>query len=392
MSGRRFLQVPGPTNVPDRVLRAMDRPVIDHRGTELPPLTAEIVERMRGVFGTHSAEVVLFPGSGTAGWEASISNTLSPGDRVLAFNLGTFSHGYADCARALGMEVDEIDVEWGRGVPIEALAEALAADGERAIRAVQVVHNETSTGVTTSIAEVREALDRADHPALLLVDAVSSVASIEFQFDRWRVDVAVTGAQKGLMLPPGMTILGLSERALAAGESSRSPRFFLDWRPAIDMIHNGYFPYTPATLLLYGLREALRMLDEEGLPNVFARHARLGAAVRAAVAEWELELVCRDPVNYSSTLTTVFVPGDIDADDVLRIADQRFQLSLGTGLGRLKGRAFRIGHLGWLNELMVLGTICGTEMALFELGLPIRLGSGAGACAQQLVEPARVAG
>jgi len=392
MSGRRFLQVPGPTNVPDRVLRAMDRPVIDHRGTELPPLTAEIVERMRGVFGTKSAEVVLFPGSGTAGWEASISNTLSPGDRVLAFNLGMFSHGYADCARALGMDVEEIDVEWGRSVPIEALAEALAADSERTIRAVQVVHNDTSTGVTTPIADVRAALDRADHPALLLVDAVSSVASIDFQLDRWGVDVAVTGAQKGLMLPPGMTILGLSDRAVAAGKSSRSPRFFLDWRPAIDMIHNGYFPYTPATLLLYGLREALRMLDEEGLPNVFARHARLAAAVRAAVAEWELALVCRDPANYSSTLTAVCVPDDLDADDVLRVADEHFQLSLGAGLGQLKGRAFRIGHLGWLNELMVLATICGTEMALVELGLPIRLGSGVGACEQQLVESALVAG
>jgi alanine-glyoxylate transaminase/serine-glyoxylate transaminase/serine-pyruvate transaminase len=392
VSGRRFLQVPGPTNVPDRVLRAMDRPVIDHRGTELPPLTAEIVERMRGVFGTSAAEVVMFPGSGTAGWEASIANTLSPGDRVLAFNLGQFSHGYADCARALGMDVEEIDVEWGRSVPIDALADALQADRERTIRAVQIVHNETSTGVTTPVADVRAALDRADHPALLLVDAVSSVASLDFQLDRWGVDVAVTGAQKGLMLPPGMTILGLSARAVAAGEAGSSARFFLDWRPALEMIQRGYFPYTPATLLLYGLREALRMLDEEGLPQVFARHARLGAAVRAAVAEWELEPVCRDPATYSPTLTAVAVPDDLDADEVLRVADERFQLSLGMGLGRLKGRAFRIGHLGWLNELMVLGTICGTEMALHELGLPIRLGSGVGACERQLVEPVLVAG
>ena len=387
MSGSRFLQVPGPTNVPDRVRRAMDRPVIDHRGTELPPLTAEIVERMRGVFGTSSAEIVLFPGSGTAGWEASIVNTLSPGDRVLAFNLGMFSHGYAECARALGMDVEEIDVEWGRSVPIDALEAALAADTERTIRAVQVIHNETATGVTTPVADVRAALDRADHPALLLVDAVSSVASIDFQFDRWRVDVVVTGAQKGLMLPPGMTILGLSDRAISAGQSSRSPRFFLDWRPAIEMIHTGYFPYTPAVLLMFGLREALRMLDEEGLPNVFARHIRLGGAVRAAVAAWGLEPVCREPANYSPTLTAIFVPEDLNADDVLRVADQRFQLSLGTGLARLKGRAFRIGHLGWLNELMVLGTIAGTEMSLFELGLPIQLGSGVAACEQQLVDP-----
>jgi len=378
--------------VPERVLRAIDRPVIDHRGTELPPLTAEVVERMRSLYGAASAEIVLFPGSGTAGWESSIANTLSAGDRVLAFDNGFFSHMYAECARAFGTAVDELDVEWGRPVPVGALAETLEADRDRTIKAVLVVHNETSTGVTTPIAEVRAALDRADHPALLFVDAVSSLASIDFQFDRWRVDVAVTGAQKGLMLPPGMTVLALSDRALAASELSSSPRFFLDWRPAIEQVHRGYFPYTPATNLLYGLREALRMLDEEGLPQVFARHARLAAAVRAAIAEWDLETVCREPAALSNTLTAVYVPGDVDADAVLRIADTRFQLSLGTGLGRLKGRAFRIGHLGWLNELEVLATLAGTEMALHELGLPVELGSGVGAGQQRLVEPALVAG
>jgi alanine-glyoxylate transaminase / serine-glyoxylate transaminase / serine-pyruvate transaminase len=392
MAGRRFLQVPGPSNVPDRIRQAMDRPVIDHRGSELPAVTAEIVERMRGVFGTSSAEVVIFPGSGTAGWEASIVNTLSLGDRVLAFDLGQFSHMYAACARAFGMEVDLVDIEWGRSVPIDVLEEALAADTEKKIRVVQIVHNETSTGVTSSVADARAALDRADHPALLFVDAVSSVGSMDFQFDRWGVDVAVTGAQKGLMLPPGMTVLGLSQRAIDAGATATSPRFFLDWRPAIDMIHTGYFPYTPATLLLYGLRESLRMLDEEGLPQVYARHARLAAGTRAAVAEWELETVCCEPAAHSTTLTAVWTPEGVDADEVLRIADKQFQLSLGGGLMRLKGRAFRIGHLGWLNELELLATISGTEMSLHEAGVPVRLGSGVGACERALVEPALVAG
>jgi alanine-glyoxylate transaminase / serine-glyoxylate transaminase / serine-pyruvate transaminase len=392
MAGRRFLQVPGPSNVPDRIRQAMDRPVIDHRGSELPAVTAEIVERMRAVFGSSSAEVVIFPGSGTGGWEASIVNTLSPGDRVLAFDLGQFSHMYAACARAFGMDVDVVDVEWGHPVPMDVLEAALAEDTEKTIRAVQIVHNETSTGVTSSVADVRAALDRADHPALLFVDAVSSVGSMDFQFDRWGVDVAVTGAQKGLMLPPGMSVLGLSQRAVDAGATSTSPRFFFDWRPAIDMIRTGYFPYTPATLLLYGLRESLRMLDEEGLPQVYARHARLAAATRAAVAEWELETVCAEPAAHSSSLTAVWTPEGVDADEVLRIADQNFQLSLGGGLMRLKGRAFRIGHLGWLNELELLATISGTEMSLHEAGVPVRLGSGVGACERSLVEPALVAG
>ncbi len=277
------------------------------------------------------------------------------------------------------MHVDEVDAEWGRGVPLDALAQALEADRERSIRAVQVVHNETSTGVTTSVADVRAVLDRLDHPALLLVDAVSSLGSIEFQFDRWGVDVAVAGAQKGLMLPPGMTMLAVGERAVAAGARGGSPRFFLDWRPAIEMIHGGYYPYTPATLLLFGLREALRMLDEEGLPQVYSRHARLAEATRAAVAEWDLDLVCRDPAEYSNALTAVIVPDDLDTAEVLRIAESHWQLSLGTGLGRVRGRAFRIGHLGWLNELELLGTLAGVELTLHEVGVPVRLGSGVGA-------------
>jgi alanine-glyoxylate transaminase/serine-glyoxylate transaminase/serine-pyruvate transaminase len=388
VSGRPFLQIPGPTNVPDRVLRAMDRAVPDHRGREMPALTAEIVEGLRPVFGTRTAEIVLYPGSGTAAWEASLTNTLSPGDRVLAFDIGHFSHLYADCARRMGMVVDEIEAEWGTGVPLASLEHALRADRQRAIRAVLVVHNETSTGVTSPVADVRRLLDDVDHPALLLVDAVSSLASIEFRFDAWSVDVALAGSQKGLMLPPGLAVLAVSERALAAGSRATAPRYFLDWRPVIEQLRRGYFPYTPATLMLYGLREALRMLGEEGLTSVYARHARLADAVRSAVGEWDLEILCRDPAEYSNTLTAILVPGDVDSDDVLGIADEQFGLSLGAGLGRLKGRAFRIGHLGALNELEVIATVAGAELALHRAGVPVRLGAGAAACERLFAEPA----
>jgi alanine-glyoxylate transaminase/serine-glyoxylate transaminase/serine-pyruvate transaminase len=375
VSGRRFLQVPGPTNVPERVLRAMNRPVPDHRGPVMPALTGEIVERLRPVFGTDSAEIVLYPGSGTAAWEASIVNTLSPGDRVLAFNNGHFSHLYAACARRLGMVVDELDVEWGDGVPLDALEEALTADRSREISAVLVVHNETSTGVTSQLGAIRQVLDRVGHDALLLVDAVSSLASIEFQFDAWAVDVALTGSQKGLMLPPGMGILAVGERALVASKRATTPRYFLDWEPVLENMRDGYFPYTPATLLLYGLREALRMLHEEGLDAVYARHARNASAVRTAVGRWGVELLCRNPAEYSNTATAIVVPDGVDADDVLRAAEQ-LSLSLGTGLSRLKGRVFRIGHLGSLNELEVLATLAGVELALHGTGVPIALGSG----------------
>jgi alanine-glyoxylate transaminase/serine-glyoxylate transaminase/serine-pyruvate transaminase len=380
MPGRPFLQVPGPTNVPERVRLAMDRAVVDHRGPELPPVTAEIVERLRPVFGTEAAEIVLYPGSGTAGWEASLSNTLSPHDTVLAFDNGNFSHQFAECARRLTMDVKELKCEWGRGVPIAKLREALAGDRARAIRAVLVVHNETTTGVTTSVADVRAALDEAGHPALLIVDAVSSLASIPFRFDAWGVDVAITGSQKGLMLPPGMAVLAVGERALAASREATTPRFFLDWTPVLAMMRDGYFPYTPATLLLYGLRESLRMLDEEGLENVYARHAHLAQGVRTAVEQWGLRMVCADPAEYSNTLTAIYVPESADSGEVLRISQERYALSLGAGLGKLSGRAFRIGHLGALNELEVLATIAGTELSMHAAGIPIELGSGLSAC------------
>ncbi|MHB8694038.1 MAG: pyridoxal-phosphate-dependent aminotransferase family protein [Solirubrobacteraceae bacterium] len=382
MSGRPFLQVPGPTNVPERVLRAMDRAVPDHRGPDLPPVVHELVERLRPLFGMKGGEIVLSSGSGTLAWEIALTNTLNPGDRVLAFNLGHFSHLFAQCAGKLGHDVDELDVEWGSGVPLDVLADKLAADRDRSIQAVLVVHNETSTGVTTNVAAVRQALDDAGHPALLLVDAVSSLASIEFLFDDWGVDVALTGSQKGLMLPPGMAVLAAGERALEKSRQVTTPRFFLDWAPVIEQMYQGYFPFTPPTLLLYGLREALRMLDEEGLEAVYARHARLAAAARAAAAEWGLELLCRDPAEYSNTTTAVVMPDGVDAGEVLRIAVERYQLSLGVGLGQLKGRVFRIGHLGSLNELEVIATIAGTELALHGAGVPVRLGAGAAACAE----------
>ncbi len=282
--GRHFLQIPGPTNLPDRVLRAMDRPIPDHRGPEMPALVAEVREGLRAVFQTRTGEVVLFPGSGTGAWEASIVNTLEPQDRVLAFDVGQFSRLYAECARRFGVEVDLVPCRWGTGVPAEVVYDRLRADRQHAYRAVLVVHNETSTGVTSDVAAVRAAMDEAGHPALLLVDVVSSLGSIDFRFDEWKVDVALCGTQKGLMLPPGMAILCVSPRALERSERVHSPRYFFDWRPMVAENRRGYFPYTPATLLLYGLREALRMLLEEGLSNVFARHARLAEGVHKKIS------------------------------------------------------------------------------------------------------------
>jgi len=384
--GRHFLQIPGPTNVPDRVLRAMDRPVPDHRGGELPALVSEVASGLKQIFQTASGEIALFAASGTGGWEASLVNTLNPGERVLAFNLGQFSHLYAECARGLGAVVDEVDVPWGSGVPADVVHERLRSDRGHAYAAVLVVHNETSTGVTSNVRAVREAIDAAGHPALLLVDTVSSLASIDFRFDEWKVDVALAGTQKGLMLPPGMAVVCVGPRALARGEDVRSPRYFFDWRPVLAEMQRGYFPYTPATLMLYGLREAVRMLAEEGLPNVFARHGRLAEGVRRAVRAWGLSIVCRNPQEYSNTLTAVMMPDGVDADGVLRMAAQRLDLSLGTGLGRLKSRAFRIGHLGALNELEVLATVAGVEMALTMAGVRIPLGAGVTACQKFFLE------
>lgn len=380
MPGRHFLQIPGPTNVPERILRAMDRPVPDHRGPDLPAVVAEIVAGLRQIFRTTQGEIALFPGSGTGAWEAALVNTLSPGDRVLAPVTGHFAGLWAEVARAHGLAVDAPDLPWERGVPADLVRDRLAADTARAYKAVLVVHNETSTGVTTDIAAIRRALDAAGHPALLLVDTVSSLASIDFRFDDWGVDVALTGTQKGLMLPPGTGILCVGPRARAAAETARCPRSFFDWRPVLAQMPTGYFPYTPATLLLYGLREAVRMIAEEGLDNVLARHARLAEGVRRAARAWELPIFAADPAEYSNSLTTIAVPPDADSGRVIAAAAERLNLALGVGLGRLRGRVFRIGHLGALNELEVLATLGGVELALTLAGIPVPLGSGVAAC------------
>lgn len=382
MSGRPFLQIPGPTNVPDRILRAMDRPVIDHRGPAFAELTRHILPGLRQVFGTREGAVVIYPSSGTGAWEAALTNVLAPGDRVLAPNHGHFSALFAQTARALGFEVDEVPLRWGQELPAAEVEARLAADrSPRPYGAVLVVHNETSTGVTSDIGAVRAAIDRAGHDALLIVDTVSSLASIEFRFDEWRVDVALTGSQKGLMLPPGLGLLCAGPRALARGETGGSPRNFFDWRPILRDNAAGFFPYTPATLLLFGLREALQMLVvEEGLDAVYARHRSLAEGVRAAVGAWNLAPLCEQPACYSNTLTAVVMPEGIDSDTVIRRALERFGLSLGVGLGRIKGRVLRIGHLGALNELEVLATLGGVELALLESGVPLELGSGVAAC------------
>jgi alanine-glyoxylate transaminase / serine-glyoxylate transaminase / serine-pyruvate transaminase len=386
MPGRHFLQIPGPTNVPERILRAMDRAVIDHRGPEMPDLVGEVRSGLRQIFQTSQGEIVLYPGSGTAAWEASLVNTLSPGDRVLAFNIGHFSHLYSECARRFGVHVDEVDLSWGQGVPPEVVHERLSQDTAHAYRAVMVVHNETSTGVTSPLAEVRRAMNAAGHPALLLVDVVSSLGSIDVRFDEWGVDVALTGTQKGLMLPPGMAILCVGRRAIEAGERATTPRSFFDWRPVLEESARGFFPYTPATLHLYGLREAVRMLLEEGLPHVFARHRRLAEGVRRAVGAWGLGILCANPREYSHSLTAVVTPDGTDANAIVREAARRLDLSLGTGLGRLRGKVVRIGHLGWLNELEVLATLAGVEMAAAAIGLPLPLGSGVTACERFFAE------
>ena len=391
MPGRHFLQIPGPTNVPDRILRAMDRPVPDHRGPELPALVGEIVTGLKRIFQTTRGEIVLYPSSGTGAWEASLVNTINPGDRVLAFNIGHFSHLYAECARRLGIAVDEIELPWEEGISPQRVYERLAGDAAHTYKAVLVVHNETSTGVTSPLAEIRAAIRAAKHPALLLVDVVSALGSIDFRFDEWEVDVALTGTQKGLMLPPGMAILCAGPRAIEAGAKCAAPRYFFDWRPVLEDGRRGYFPYTPATLMLYGLRESLRMLMEEGLPNVFARHRRLAEAVRRAVSAGGLSLLCKDPTRYSHSLTAVVVPEGKDAEAVVRASAQHLDLALGTGLGRLKGKVFRIGHLGSLNELEVIATIAGVEMACAQAGIAVPLGAGVAACQRFLMEAHREA-
>jgi alanine-glyoxylate transaminase/serine-glyoxylate transaminase/serine-pyruvate transaminase len=372
-TGRHFLQIPGPTNVPDRVLRAMDRPVIDHRGLEFAQLGAEVLEGVKSIFKT-KGPVVIYPASGSGAWEAAIVNTLSPGDRVLMFETGHFSNLWREIAVRHGLVVDYVPGNWRRGAQPEDAEQRLKEDSQHAIKAVMVVHNETSTGVTSRIAEIRRAIDRAQHPALLMVDTISSLASMDYRHDEWGVDVTVGGSQKGLMLPPGLSFNAISEKALAASKSAKMGRYYWDWQEMLKPNRSGFFPYTPATNLLWGLREALAMLHEEGLENVFRRHDRHAAATRAAVEAWGLEVWCEEPREYSSSLTAVLMPLGHDADKLREIIAEVFDMSLGTGLARLGGKVFRIGHLGHFNDLMLAGTLSGVEMGLKLAGVPHRAG------------------
>jgi alanine-glyoxylate transaminase/serine-glyoxylate transaminase/serine-pyruvate transaminase len=383
--GRHFLQIPGPTNVPDRVLRAVAQPTIDHRGAEFAALTREVLDGLKRVFKT-TGPVLVFPSSGSGGWEASLVNTLSPGDKVLAFENGEFAHGWVEVARRLGFDLTVVACDWSRGVPPEEVEARLRDDRDRVIRAVLVVHNETSTGVTSRLPAIRQAIDRAGHPALLLVDSVSGVGSIDLRHDEWGIDVTLSGSQKGLMLPPGLSFNAVSAKALAASKTSRMPRSYWSWDTMLGFNATGFFPYTPATNLLYGLREALHMIDEEGLEQVFARHRRLAGAARAAVRAWGLETACRCADEYSSVVTTVMMPEGHDPEAVRKVALDRFNLSLGAGLGKLKGRAFRIGHLGDFNDLMLAGTLSGVEMSLAVAGVPFNRG-GVAAALDALTSP-----
>jgi alanine-glyoxylate transaminase / serine-glyoxylate transaminase / serine-pyruvate transaminase len=368
-SGRHFLQIPGPTNVPDRVLRAIDRPTIDHRGPEFAALAKEVLSGLRHVFRT-TQPVIVYPASGTGAWEAALVNTLSPGDRVLMFETGQFANLWRDLAQRLGLVVDFVAGDWRRGVDPALVESRLLADAQRQIRAVCVVHNETSTGVSSRIAEIRAAIDRAAHPALFLVDTISSLGSMDYRHDEWKVDVTVAGSQKGLMLPPGLSFNAVSAKALQASRAAGLKRSYWDWAPMLQANENGFFPYTPATNMLYGLRESLAILQEEGLENVFRRHARHAEATRSAVRAWGLEVNCADEREYSAALTAVRMPQGHDADRLRAIVLDRFDMSLGQGLGKLKGTAFRIGHLGWFNDLMLCGTLSGVEMGLALASVP----------------------
>ena len=386
-SGRHFLQIPGPTNVPDRILRAIDMPTMDHRGPEFGKMGLEILAGLREVFQTRQP-VVIYPASGTGAWEAALVNTLCPGDRVLMFETGQFATLWSKMAGRLGLKVEIVPTDWRRGVDPALVEAKLKEDRERAIRAVCVVHNETSTGVTSRIAAIRTAIDAAGHPALYMVDTISSLASIDYRQDEWGVDVTVAGSQKGLMLPPGLSFNGVGEKALAASKSAKLPRSYWGWEEMIAANKSGFFPYTPATNLLYGLREALAMLREEGLQNVYARHARHAEATRRAVRAWGLEIVCAVPAEYSNSLTAILMPQGHDADALRKVILEAYDMSLGTGLGKFAGKLFRIGHLGDFNDLTLAGTLAGVEMGLALADVPHQKG-GVQAAMDYLGECAR---
>jgi alanine-glyoxylate transaminase/serine-glyoxylate transaminase/serine-pyruvate transaminase len=377
-TGRHFLQIPGPTNVPDRVLRAIDMPTIDHRGPEFAELGFQVLEGCKTIFRTKNP-VIIYPASGTGAWEAAIVNALAPGDKVLMAETGHFASLWRALAQKFKLEIDMIPGDWRRGASPEQIEAKLTEDRAHRIKAVMVVHNETSTGATSRISEIRKAIDRAKHPALFMVDTISSLASVAYEHDAWGVDVTVSGSQKGLMLPPGLSFNAVSDKALAAAKANAANRSYWDWHEIIAANKSGGWPYTPATNMLYGLKEAIAMLHEEGLDNVFARHQRHGEATRAAVQAWNLEVLCVDPREQSPVLTGVVLPDGHDADRFRQITLENFDMSLGAGLSKLKGKIFRIGHLGHFNDLMLAGTLAGVEMGLHLAGVPHRAGGVAAA-------------
>lgn len=386
-SGQHFVQIPGPTNIPERVLRAMDRQIVDHRGPEFAQCVLEILPAMRQLVKSKDAQVILYPSSGTGAWEAAVTNVLSPGDRVIVAETGAFSNQWAELTRRLGIDVELVPGDWRHGADPDEIGRRLRADREKRIAAVMVVHNETSTGVTSRLGDVREAIDAAGHPALLLVDTVSSLASIDYRHDEWRVDVMVSGSQKGLMLPPGLGINVVSRKAFEAAKNSRMPRSYFDWSAIVAMNAQGFYPYTPPTLMLFGLRESLALLREEGQTNTFARHARLAEATRRAVRGWGLEVNSLDPREQSNTITAVVLPEGVDSDIVRLKILERFDVSLGVGLGKVKGKVFRIGHLGSINEVMMAGVLSAVQMGLRLSGVSI--GDGINPALEYLAEPER---
>jgi alanine-glyoxylate transaminase / serine-glyoxylate transaminase / serine-pyruvate transaminase len=371
--GRHFLHVPGPSNVPDRVAHAMGHPIIDHRGPEYVALCKSVCAGMKRVFRT-KGPVAIYPSSGTGAWEAALLNTLSPGDKVLAFETGQFATLWRVMAERHGLAIEFVPGDWRHPIDPAEAERRLVADKSHAIKAVMVVHSETSTGVVSSVPAIRQVLDRAKHPALLMVDTISSLAVHDYRHDEWGVDVTIGGAQKGLMLPPGLGFNAISQKAIAANKTAKLPRAYFDWQPMIDANESGLYPYTPATGHFYGLREAIAMLEEEGLENVFARHDRLAEAARRAVKSWGLDVLCADPAAYASALTAIVVPEGVNADAVRGVILDRFDVALGAGLGMVAGKVFRIGHLGWINDLMLISALAGIEMGLGAAGVKHKSG------------------
>ena len=371
--GRHFLHVPGPTNIPDRVLRALSYPTIDHRGPDFAEISKRVLDRIRGIFKTKQP-VIIFPGSGTGAWEAAIVNTLNPKDKVLMFETGQFSYLWSEQAKKLSLDVEFVPGDWRSGVDAKIVEKKLSEDKSHKIKAVFALHNETSTGVTSNIANIRKAMDSAKHPALLMVDTISSLGSIDYRHDEWKVDVTVCGSQKGLLLPPGLSFNAISEKALEAYSKSTMLKSYWDWKPILENNKDGFFPYTPSVNLFFGLEEAINMLTEEGLENVFKRHTRLAEATRTAVKAWGLEILARKPEEYSNSVTAILLPQGYDSDNLRKIIFDEYNMSLGMGLNKIKGKVFRIGHLGDLNDLMLSGTLAGVELGLRKAKIPYKAG------------------